>query len=217
MIAEPFSIEEATTKMSANIARCAVCDANRTSSLYCPACATLTIPQRGASTYFEILGLPITHAVDSADVAKRHLELARAIHPDRMARTEFAADAVRAAALLNEAKATLESPTARAEYLLQLHGGPRSDENKTVPPELLGETLELREQIDDARAADDLESLATIRKDVLVAAEANLSVIHNLALELPGDESIRYQLRVGLNAQRYYDRLIEYADGKREM
>src|SRR5262249_54773707 len=55
-------------------------------------------------------------------------------------------------AALNDADATLKQPFRRAEYLLNLLGGPTAAEHKEMAPEFLEEMLELRMEIEHLRA-----------------------------------------------------------------
>jgi molecular chaperone HscB len=64
---------------------------------------------------------------------------------------------------VNEAYQTLKSPLARAAYLLRLHGiDPEFETNTAMPAEFLGEQLELREALEEAVAANDVERLGAL-------------------------------------------------------
>jgi molecular chaperone HscB len=64
---------------------------------------------------------------------------------------------------VNEAYRALKSPLARAAYLLHLHGvDPEFETNTAMPAEFLGEQLELREALEEAVAANDVERLGTL-------------------------------------------------------
>jgi molecular chaperone HscB len=103
--------------------------------------------------HFERLGLPRRFALSPAEVERQYLARSREVHPDyhqlgsageRLASLELSA-------ALNEAYATLRDPFRRAEYLLALAGGPSAAEFKEMDPAFLGETLELREEIETLR------------------------------------------------------------------
>lgn len=211
---EQIAIEETDDARQSDATLCTACGERRNSSLFCASCQAVTIPTAPDLNLFAVLGLPTQYDVDPNEVNRRYLNMSRDLHPDRLAGSKFATDAVRATAILNEAKRTLLDPFARAEYLLIQFGGKRADENKTVPPELLAETLELREEIDDARRNDDSEALARIRNTAEKALAENQQEVAELARQLPGDETLRDNLRIALNAHRYHQRLIDYAAGK---
>src|SRR5262249_6963881 len=82
-------------------------------------------------THFERLGLPRRFRLDLADLERSYLGHSRLVHPDYVG---DAPPALQAAAALNEAYATLRDPFRRAEYLLQLEGGPSATEVKQPAP-----------------------------------------------------------------------------------
>src|SRR5579885_1509475 len=108
-------------------------------------------------SHFEVLGLPRRFHVTAQALEERYHAAAREHHPDRHTR---AADARRVSsalrtAQLTEAYRTLRDPVKRAEYLVGLEGIAISDEKSghKVAPAFLMEILELREQLEEARAA----------------------------------------------------------------
>jgi molecular chaperone HscB len=107
--------------------------------------------------HFELFGLPVTFDVDVDDLAARYREVQRSVHPDRFA---SASDqdrrlSLQMTALINEAFQTLKDPVRRGRYLLSLRGVDLGDETDTaMDPAFLMEQMELREQLDDVRQAD---------------------------------------------------------------
>jgi molecular chaperone HscB len=85
-------------------------------------------------------------AVDAAELEQAYLSRSRALHPDfhQLAGDAQQAASVGLSAALNEAYTTLRDPFKRANYLLQLLGGPTASELKDVPASFLEEMLELR-------------------------------------------------------------------------
>lgn len=115
--------------------------------------------------HFELLGLPVRFAVDTTALETRYHELQREVHPDRFASASQAEQRVsmQLATRVNEAYQTLKSPLARAAYLLRLHGvDPEFETNTAMPAEFLGEQLELREALEEAVAANDVERLGAL-------------------------------------------------------
>ena len=103
----------------------------------------------------------------------------------------------------------LRDPVLRAEYLLELSGGPSAAQERSVPPEVLAETLSIREELEGPTSAADASRRAALRNDVTRARDAELHEIEALARRLPGDEALRRDLRTRLNAIRYYLKLLE--------
>jgi molecular chaperone HscB len=107
--------------------------------------------------HFELFGLPVTFDVDVDDLAARYREMQRRVHPDKFA---SASDqdrrlSLQMTALINEAFQTLKDPVRRGRYLLNLRGVDLGDETDTaMDPAFLMEQMELREQLDEVRQAD---------------------------------------------------------------
>ena len=112
--------------------------------------------------HFELFGLPVTFDVDVDDLASRYREMQRRVHPDRFAN---ASDqdrrlSLQMTALINEAFQTLKDPVRRGRYLLGLRGVDLGDETDTaMDPAFLMEQMELREQLDEVRQADNPHKL----------------------------------------------------------
>ena len=112
--------------------------------------------------HFELFGLPVTFDVDVDDLASRYREMQRSVHPDRFAN---ASDqdrrlSLQMTALINEAFQTLKDPVRRGRYLLGLRGVDLGDETDTaMDPAFLMEQMELREQLDEVRQADNPHKL----------------------------------------------------------
>jgi molecular chaperone HscB len=114
--------------------------------------------------HFDRLGLPRRFALDPAAVERAYIARSRAVHPDYHLSGSSAdlSASLELSAALNEAYNTLRDPFTRAEYLLSLEGGPTPTEHKQMPAAFLAEMLELREQVEEARAGcpDDAAVLA---------------------------------------------------------
>lgn len=111
-----------------------------------------------SKNYFELFGLPVGYIVDSSQLAERYRELQRVVHPDRYASASASEKrlSVQGAALINEAYKTLKDPILRAGYLLSINGiDTRADNKTTQDAGFLMEQLELREEMENARKAED--------------------------------------------------------------
>jgi molecular chaperone HscB len=190
-------------------AKCLRCDQPLMGGIFCEHCRTLA-PTDGID-HFRLLELEPCYDLDPGELRRRYFHLARLLHPDRLGGQggEPTEAELRAAAQLNRAHEVLADPVMRAEYLLELHGGPSAQEDKSVPEEVLLETLALREEIAEAGAAGDDVALCRLAEQVRAGYEDVLSQVQELARRLPGDALIRTGLRRRLNAIRYYQKMLE--------
>lgn len=115
------------------------------------------------STDFELFGLPARFAQDATALDARWKELQRQVHPDKFAAQGPAAQrvAMQWSARINEAYRRLKDPLQRAAYLCELHGAPvQADSNTAMPAAFLMQQMELREALDEAASAADLDALS---------------------------------------------------------
>jgi molecular chaperone HscB len=178
------------------------------SPLFCGSCHTLHPPD--GLNFFQIFELSARFDLDEAELRRRYLRSSRAIHPDHHGACPAAAAlSLRTSARLNEAYRVLNDPLSRAEYLLELTGGKSSATDKSVPQEVLTQTLVLREEIEEARLEGDTERLQTASAEARRLRDQALEVATELARQLPATEPVRQQLRQKLNAVKYYQKLFE--------
>ncbi|GAC1353077.1 MAG: Fe-S protein assembly co-chaperone HscB [Polyangiales bacterium] len=119
---------------------------------------------------FATLGLPRQFALDMKGLRDRHLDLSRALHPDRYASSPSAERrlSLSRAIEVNEAFRTLRDPIARAEALLQLEGlGAEIGETREpkASGDFLMQVLESREQLEEARASKSKEAVQAVLHD----------------------------------------------------
>jgi molecular chaperone HscB len=133
------------------------------------------------SDYFEVLGLPRRFAVDPAELERNYLERSRAVHPDRLAGEgrSGGSEAAGQAMEVNQAYRTLRRDLSRAEHLLSLQGVTIGD-NQPVAPALLAEVLELREELEAARAAGDRGGLSRLEGAARARERAELGQLADL-------------------------------------
>jgi molecular chaperone HscB len=100
---------------------------------------------------------------------RAYREIQSRVHPDRFA---HAGDAERRASLqwttrVNEAYRTLKNPVQRASHILALRGVDVAFETNTaMPAAFLGQQLELREALENARRAKDVKALDSLQKSI---------------------------------------------------
>jgi molecular chaperone HscB len=111
--------------------------------------------------YFELYQLPVSFHPDIAAVKSKYYELSRSFHPDRFAQaTEHEkAEALRIAALNNDAYKILSNPDATMAYLLKLNELVEEEEKYNLPPDFLMEMLELNEAVSEYELEPDNEDM----------------------------------------------------------
>lgn len=184
-------------------AKCAACHCPLEFPAVCTGCHRLVTTD---VDHFALLGLPREFDLDPGELRRRYFRLLREIHPDRR---PAGSDAERISAQANRAFEVLGHPVLRAEYLLELTGGPSAVDDKTVAPEVLAETLSLREEIDEARERGDAAALESIRRTVGESQRRLQADVESLARRLPGEAQVGRELRHALNALKYTQRILE--------
>ena len=101
--------------------------------------------------YFTLYHLPVSFSPDQAAVKSKFYELSRQYHPDRYAQAGGAelTEALRMAAINNDAYKTLKNPDATMAYILKLHGLLEDEEKYALPPAFLMEMMDINEAISD--------------------------------------------------------------------
>jgi molecular chaperone HscB len=176
------------------------------SPLFCDHCRSL-YPAEGLS-HFDLLGFPPTFDLDPAALRQKYLQVSRGVHPDHHGDSAEPAVSLRLSAQLNEAHRVLADPVLRAEYLLELCGGPPASSDKSVLEGVLANTLLLREEIGEAKATGDRATLSECASRVRQLYDATLDRIGDLARRLPAEPDVRPQLRATLNSIKYYQKLL---------
>jgi len=190
-------------------ALCPHCGTSPASALVCEACGEL-LELNGPANPYEIYGLEPSFELDLAALQKRRLSLARRLHPDfhGTADAETRRLAEDSSAALNQAHATLADEFRRADWLLKHLGGPREEDERSMPATFLQEVLEWNETIAEARAAgrgDSLDGLrATLEAERSRARTALRSELVPLGSEAPRLRRARQQL----NSLRYLERAL---------
>jgi molecular chaperone HscB len=191
---------------------------------------------------FALLGLPRTFDLDAAEIDAAYLQRAAELHPDRLAAARGGgtgagtghldplaeADAARRAAELNDARAELGNPERRAGVLLHLLGGPRPDEDRSLPDGFLLEMMDVRQELDAAQAAQDAAELERLRAWAASRRAAHMMSLSSkfrrlgdlesgspergraaMAPSLGAGEDLLRDIRRELNAWRYIERMID--------
>jgi molecular chaperone HscB len=203
--------------------RCWNCQSEVGAADACPACGKVQ-PVAPGTTLFDVLGLPRGVDVDKTELERAYRERSLRLHPDRTGKDDARERrlSLERTALLNEAYKTLRAPEPRAFYLLKLHGMDLLKEEAraiAVPPNVLEEVLELREQLDSARSAGDDELVTALSDRVRVQSAAALSTAQSALRRLernPGDAGAKAEASQALARLRYHHRFLEAAEGSDE-
>jgi molecular chaperone HscB len=163
---------------------------------------------------FKTLGLPQRYDLDQADLHARFIQASAATHPDRYTDPVQQAQAAERSAEVNHAYAVLSDPQRRADVLLALLGGPTKEEDKSLPPDLLMDMMETREQLEEAIAQDNHAELNKLRGWANDQRDVHLKKIQALFADndalAPGDAKA---IRLELNTLRYIQRMLDQMSG----
>ncbi len=110
--------------------------------------------------YFELYDLPVSFTPDAVAVKKKYYELSRKYHPDRftLAGDAERAEALRMAALNNDAYKTLNNTDATMTYILKMYELLEDEEKYNLPSDFLMEMMDLNETVSEFEMNADNES-----------------------------------------------------------
>jgi molecular chaperone HscB len=170
-----------------------------------------------ARSYFDVLGVAPVFHLHSAELEKQFLTLSKQFHPDRFAKAapRERLEAVQKTTDLNLAYKTLRDPVRRAEYLLKLKGLDVADEQLSsvkASPLLLGEMMELNEQLADARAAANIAAVRELADAVKEQRDLAMQAVEEGFRRVDaGDDAPLAEIAQALIAMRYHARFLEQA------
>lgn len=209
--------KESARTMGATL--CPSCGTPAARPFVCAACGALWKEPAGLD-HFGFFGLPRSYDVDPAALEKAYLELSRLLHPDRqIARKGAPKDgaegrrlrALALSATMNSAYETLKNPAKRAEYLLRLGGGAGPEKDRRTPEGFLPEMLELREELEEAKAASDRPGLEARRGEIALRRDRVLEAVRGQLARLPAPDAAA-EARIGLNALKYLTNVLDEID-----
>jgi len=168
---------------------------------------------------FEIFKLPHRFDLDEQELHQRFIRASSGAHPDRFTDPVEQAQAAEQAAVINEAYGVLQDAELRADLLVQLLGGPAKEQDKSLPGDLLMQVMQIREEMEQASGSGDQQALDKIAQWANQQRTEHLQRITGLfeqvesSPEQPQPERavILKQVRLELNALRYFQRMIEQA------
>lgn len=155
---------------------------------------------------FDLLGVPPTFRLDGDALRRAWLVRAAGAHPD--AAGEASAGL---AASLNDARATLADPEARANALLARLGGPSKEADNRLPDGFLVEIMGVREELEAAEESGDAAELARLWRWAEEAREGHIAAVgeaFDVLGQAPAADALA-AIRRELNAWRYIERMLE--------
>ena len=162
---------------------------------------------------FATLGVPRRFDLDADELEARFVALSSEHHPDRHTDPIAQADAAERASEIGHAYQTLADPERRANALLALRGGPAKEDDQSLPPDLLMEVMEVREELEEAIANEDEAVLKRLRQWAEQQQKQRLAAIAEAFDtgddDAPLDEPTGKRVRLELNALRYAQRMLE--------
>jgi molecular chaperone HscB len=170
--------------------------------------------------HFERLGLPRRFLLDDAELERNYLARSRQLHPDfhHHASTAEQHASIELTARLNQAVQILRDPFRRAEYLLQVEGGPSAAEQKDLAHDFLEEVMDLRMQIEELKETEPQGSpqrlqlakdLADRRDRLLADLAGEFETLGNASGRR---EQVLRRIRTTLNAMKFLQNLIRDLD-----
>jgi molecular chaperone HscB len=197
---------------------CWNCQAETRAAPFCPACGKVAARAQDA-THFDTFGLPRSVDVDTASLERTYRELSLKLHPDRLGQAEPRERrlSLEQTAALNEGYKVLRDPVRRAFYLLKLSGvdleREGASERASMPLEFLEEVMGLRERLEEAREAGNLEAAQAMAEDVRKRQQQALGKAQDAlrAWLASGDEdsSALQGAALELGRVRYFTRFLE--------
>ena len=164
--------------------------------------------------YFSVFGLPPRYDVDLNSLEQSYHKLAAELHPDFFATAPAAERRLSEglSARLNQALQTLQDPTARAQYLIEVWKAKTPTHERDLPTGFLQEMFALQEELEELLEAKDQQALATKRADFLQRLNDLRYNYQQQLIELKEntpDTTFCKQIQQQLNAERYLLRLLE--------
>jgi molecular chaperone HscB len=173
---------------------------------------------------FGVLGLPRRYDIDMHELETRYRELQKALHPDKHAGAGASQRrlSLQKAVAVNEAYRTLKDDLRRAEALLALfQAGDAAHEPSSTQPqdaEFLMQVMELREALDDAKAAHDRARVQTLSEQVQqMRAVARAELVRAFEVLEAGTAQAPLEQAASLVGRlKFFDRFLEQVSAAEE-
>ena len=135
-------------------------------------------------------------------------------HPDRFIDPLQQADAAQRSACINKAYQTLKSPFDRASAMISMLNDSPAADTKQLPPNLLMEMMEIREELEEAQTNQNQAELDRLKKWAHDQEDQHMQIIAqslDQAIQTPADQrtALLAKATEQLNAMRYIQRMLE--------
>jgi|GEM_PF-1761643 len=158
---------------------------------------------------FKAMGIAPRFALDEQDLRKRFLAASAQMHPDRFPDPLEQAEAVEQMSQLTDAYRVLCDPESRARAMIELSGLESVGDKDKLPPDLLMEVMEVREELESAIENNSRGELDRLRQWASDQRAHYLAQLGRILDSGPLDPSKASQARLELNALRYMQRMLE--------
>ncbi|CAH0480629.1 unnamed protein product [Peronospora belbahrii] len=187
-------------------------------SFFCNRCNSIQpINKTCHCNYFEMFKIPKNFNIEPRRIEQTYWKLQKRLHPDLYgSKSDFEKElSAINAAIINDAYKILKTPTMRVKYLLALHGIDALGETAStaVDPEVLMQTMEIRERIAEA---SNLDVLYEIRKEVSDNIDAvinKLGEVYDRDQDLESTKQYAVQLQYMVKCAEEIDQREEKLDG----
>lgn len=131
------------------------------------AVAKVSMSENGESiaNYFDLLGVESSFEIAPDKLEENYLALQRQFHPDRFVRKpeQERLKALQSSMDINNAYEVLKNPLHRAQHLLRLNAIEVNNDGANIKPsqDILLESMEAREKLEDAATKEEIELLKT--------------------------------------------------------
>jgi len=170
---------------------------------FCDTCGAVQPP--GQYDHFTRFGLKPSFDINVDWLDQKYFDFQRNLHPDQFATCSVQEKTLsqQQATSINDAYETLKKPLSRADYMVDLLGGTFLPEGRNVinDQELLLESMELREALEECGTLEQVKVLSTRVQHEIQSCIENLS-------KLFGDNDIEGACRVKTRL-KYLEKLTE--------
>jgi len=157
---------------------------------------------------FTTLGVDRRFDLDTEDLRRRFIAASSEVHPDRFTDPIEQADAVEKMSRVTDAFRVLSDPELRARALLRLSGLEAEGDKDKLPPDLLMQVMEVREEMEAAIEASNRPEMDRLRGWAESQRQQYLDQLKAL-FENELDAKSAAKARLELNALRYMQRMLE--------
>ena len=157
---------------------------------------------------FALFDTPKQFSIDEQELRQRFLKASAQMHPDRFPDPIEQAEAVDQMSRLTDAYRVLCDPESRARALLRLSGHETDSDKDKLPPDLLMDVMEVREEMEAAIEASNRGELDRLRTWANGQRDRYLKQLSTL-LDGELDPKKASKARLELNALRYMERMLE--------